>query len=169
MRYEITTKFVTDRDLTEEEMHAILSTISLQVLEPADLNGEEIDVETGDVDTTFVFPYEPEWDDEEEEQTDRGEFGLDDDFNLGLANLEEAQNSTIGNDEQLKKARETIRHIIEKIERDYLVAFSAWVEAEDKADSDEEFDDTLQRKYDEGYNEALVPVIRALNQFAEEL
>ena len=71
-------------------------------------------------------------------------------------------------EKQIEKARTTIRHIIEKIERDQMTAYSAWQEAEENV-ANEDFEDLLERKYDEGYHEALLPVIRALRLFEETL
>lgn len=60
-----------------------------------------------------------------------------------------------------------IEKALEQITEEQVVAHKAWTEAEAKFDDstyDEEFEDTLQRKYDEGYADALLSVIR---KFAE--
>ena len=61
-----------------------------------------------------------------------------------------------------------INEILEQIKNDQAKAFAEWKEANDKYDDDtycEEFEDTLQRKYDEGYADALQFVIEL---FAKE-
>jgi hypothetical protein len=53
MRYEITARFTTDRSLTDSELSALIDTVGLQISEPADLNGEELDFPTYHFDVTI--------------------------------------------------------------------------------------------------------------------
>lgn len=46
MRYEITIRFATDRELTLEELDTLRDAIALQVEEPADREGEEAEFRT---------------------------------------------------------------------------------------------------------------------------
>lgn len=57
MRYRITTTFVTDRNLTEKELIDLCDSISLQVEEPQDRQGEECDYETGDIETNVGLQF----------------------------------------------------------------------------------------------------------------
>jgi len=45
MKYQITIKFETDRELTPEEQFQIVAAAQVQVEEPADAEGEDMDVD----------------------------------------------------------------------------------------------------------------------------
>ena len=74
--------------------------------------------------------------------------------------------------EALEKARTRISHIIARVERNYLVALEDYREAEAKLEDnwyEEDFEDTLERKYAEGYADALGPLVDTLKAFKEAL
>ncbi len=49
MKYQITIKFETDRELTPEEQFQIVAACQVQVEEPATPDGDDMDVEVSDV------------------------------------------------------------------------------------------------------------------------
>lgn len=74
--------------------------------------------------------------------------------------------------EALEKARTRISHIIARIEGNYLVALADYKEAEAKFGEEyyeEDYEDTLERKYAEGYADALGPLVDTLKAFKEAL
>ena len=57
------------------------------------------------------------------------------------------------------------RESIEKLKAEYDRSYGAWKSLEsafDDEDYDEDYDDTLTRKYEEGYSDALAMVLRLL-------
>lgn len=71
-----------------------------------------------------------------------------------------------------------IEKALEQIKKDQAEAYQAWSEAQSKYDEDENYDedfhDTLQRKYDEGRTDALMSVLLAfaeidLKKISEEI
>lgn len=50
MEYQVIVAFKADRALTQDELASLQDTIALQVVEPADLNGQEAGYQTTDID-----------------------------------------------------------------------------------------------------------------------
>lgn len=49
MKYSILIQFETDRSLTQDEMAALEDTVALQIVEPADLYGQEAEFQTSEI------------------------------------------------------------------------------------------------------------------------
>lgn len=53
MRYSITVNFDTDRELTLDELNTLSDCVTLQIEEPADLAGDEMDFRTSNINATI--------------------------------------------------------------------------------------------------------------------